>query len=177
MKYFKLYEIEKEFNALVLLIKSTSFLSGNYKSIIDIIIEHEEDAIVFATDQDVDYLKGIEYQYWTHILEDQDTTYYLLQSKNRFLDQGEFMTVFDDYYNQLNTILFERCKKLNFSKFLTDCLSAEFYNIFVSHLIFDELPDFSKRLLFVLEQGGFPCGWKGEFPEGKMIVYNHKSSV
>lgn len=70
--------------------------------------------------------------------------------------------------------LFERCKKLNFSKLLTNCLSVEFYNIFVLYLICDELPDFSKRL-FVLEQGGFSCGWKGEFPEGKMIVYNHKS--
>ncbi len=24
-----------------------------------------------------------------------------------------------------------------------------------------------------LKNGGMPCGWNGQFPEGQMVVYNH----
>jgi hypothetical protein len=31
-------------------------------------------------------------------------------------------------------------------------------------------PSFSDDLLRVYERGRFPCGWKGEWPNGKLIV-------
>lgn len=84
MKYIYLDHIDKVFNDLVLVIKSSNFLSGNYNNFSDIVIMNQVDAIIFSTGQDVDYLKGQEYQYWTYILEEQDSVYNLLQSKNRF---------------------------------------------------------------------------------------------
>jgi len=61
---------------LINLIQSANFLDGMYIDSKSIIINDTKDAITFATDQDVDYVKGKEYQYWTHIIEMQgDGTY------------------------------------------------------------------------------------------------------
>ncbi len=174
MKYIHLSQIENKFDYLILLINSEKFLSGSYHNTSEIIISDQDDAITFATDQDVDYLKGADYRDWTHILEDQDSVYKLLQSKNRFQGEEDFMAIYNKHYEKLNIILFDVCRTVNLSNFLMDCLSAQFYNIFSSSIIYDELPSFSKKLLLVLENGGFPCGWKGDFPEGQLIVYNHK---
>ncbi|MNJ71550.1 hypothetical protein D3C77_681030 [compost metagenome] len=32
-------------------------------------------------------------------------------------------------------------------------------------------PKFYMNLLQVYESGNFPCGWKGSWPNGKLIVY------
>jgi len=28
--------------------------------------------------------------------------------------------------------------------------------------------------LYVFQHNGFPCGWKGDYPEGKMIVFSNE---
>lgn len=62
---------------LIKLIQSENFLDGMCTDSKNIIINDTEDAITFATDQDVDYIKGKEYQYWTHIIEMQGDGAYL----------------------------------------------------------------------------------------------------
>ena len=31
--------------------------------------------------------------------------------------------------------------------------------------------DFLEKQIEVYQNGGFPCGWKGYYPEGKMVVF------
>ena len=52
----------------------------------------------------VHYLKGVDYRDWTHILEDQDSVYKLLQSKNRFQGEEDFMAIYNKHYEKLNII-------------------------------------------------------------------------
>ena len=33
------------------------------------------------------------------------------------------------------------------------------------------MPEIWKDILYVFQHNGFPCGWKGDYPEGKMIVF------
>ena len=36
------------------------------------------------------------------------------------------------------------------------------------------VPEIWKDILYVFQHNGFPCGWKGDYPEGKMIVFSNE---
>ena len=36
------------------------------------------------------------------------------------------------------------------------------------------MPEIWKDILYVFQHNGFPCGWKGDYPEGKMIVFSNE---
>ncbi len=36
------------------------------------------------------------------------------------------------------------------------------------------IPEIWKDILYVYQHNGFPCGWKGDYPEGKMIVFSNE---
>lgn len=160
---------------LINLIQSVNFLDGMYtdsKSIIN----DTKDAITFATDQDVDYVKGKGYQYWTHIIEMQgDGTY--LHDFELELPQDVYEKYQDKRsksYERINKVLFEITDNKKIDEDLQNCLSGEFFYLFKYLVFIDALPEFWQNILNILKKGGMPCGWKGEFPKGQMIVYNHK---
>lgn len=159
------------------LINTNKFLTGNFQHKNCMIITNQDDAIIYATDQDVDYIKGKEYQNWTEILELQNIggkVHHLVGNLPKNIS-----IVFDEkhenYYNRLNTMIFKIAEERGISRLLVDCLSAEIFYIFSALVIFEKIPEFWKQMLEVFEHGGIPSGWKGNFPEGQMIVYNHKS--
>ena len=44
---------------------------------------------------------------------------------------------------------------------------------FTAYGIFSNIKDdFIEKQIEVYKNGGFPCGWKGEFPNGVMVVYS-----
>jgi hypothetical protein len=43
------------------------------------------------------------------------------------------------------------------------CMEAEYADVFP--------PDFYAVLAYWYAQGHFPCGWEGDFPKGKLLVY------
>ena len=36
------------------------------------------------------------------------------------------------------------------------------------------IPEIWKNILYVYQHNGLPCGWKGDYPEGKMIVFSNE---
>lgn len=164
-------------SGLIKLIQSENFLDGMYTDSKSIIINDTEDAITFATDQDVDYVKGKEYQYWTHILE--------MQGDGAYLHDFELelpQDIYEKYqdkrsqsYEKINKVLFETADNKEIDEDLQNCLSGEFFYLFKYLVFVDTLPGFWENILNILKEGGMPCGWKGNYPEGQMIVYNHKN--
>ncbi len=57
-------------------------------------------------------------------------------------------------------------------KFLTDVRTSVFY-AFVERAYQDvvERQGFFLKILSIYESGNYPCGWKGDYPQGKLIVY------
>lgn len=41
----------------------------------------------------------------------------------------------------------------------------------LNRLVNGKVDNFYEKVFKVYKMGGWPCGWKGEYPEGKMIVY------
>ncbi|PDY46418.1 cytoplasmic protein [Bacillus pseudomycoides] len=41
----------------------------------------------------------------------------------------------------------------------------------LNRLVNGKTDNFYERIFEVYKHGGWPCGWKGEYPEGNMIVY------
>lgn len=168
--------LDEAFDKIESLIKSKSFLSGEYVCNKDICITSTEDAIIFATDQDVDYLKGIEYQYWTGILGDESYVVEIVNKRSNLNDQllRDFKSKFNKYSDEIDMLFLKVLNEKKFPKDLTNSLASELLIIIDLLIFFDELPTFWENVLTVLGKGGFPCGWKGKYPEGQLIVYNHK---
>ena len=40
-----------------------------------------------------------------------------------------------------------------------------------NRLVNGKVDNFYEKVFKVYKMGGWPCGWKGEYMEGKMIVY------
>ena len=47
-----------------------------------------------------------------------------------------------------------------------------FSTFFIEYSYFQELHPFSEKLLDIYKIGGFPCGWRGDFPEGEILIYS-----
>ena len=78
MKTIEDYKISADLaeKCILKLMNSSGFLKGNYVAKQnEISILNQDDAEIFATDQDVDILKGLDYQYWTSIIEDADSDF------------------------------------------------------------------------------------------------------
>ena len=54
--------------------------------------------------------------------------------------------------------------RIEFKSILTQCLLSNCYKEFYHEPLFD-------AILSIYEQGYFPCGWQGRFPEGKILVF------
>ncbi|MGH1287384.1 cytoplasmic protein [Bacillus toyonensis] len=42
----------------------------------------------------------------------------------------------------------------------------------LNRLVNGKVDNFYERIFAMYKLGGWPCGWKGEYPEGRMIVYS-----
>lgn len=61
----------------------------------------------------------------------------------------------------------------NMDKTFVDCIEWDLLGAIMeaSYSNCKNRPEFFLELLKVYEAGNFPCGWIGEWPEGKLIVY------
>ena len=44
----------------------------------------------------------------------------------------------------------------------------------LNRLVNGKVDNFYERIFDIYKLGGWPCGWEGEYPEGRMIVYSSK---
>lgn len=99
-------------------------------------------------------------------------------------DWHEITPLWEEIYAELWTFLleifetpkFDWLKNLKKGEYIVEFIYVDLYNI----LSFISSADTQKESLFlekqwqVYQNGGFPCGWLGEYPQGEIIVYSPK---
>jgi hypothetical protein len=156
------------------LIQSPQFFMGEYIAQPNEIVIHDEtEAIDFATDQDIDLNKGSEYQYWTGIQEMNDRGAGYAEAKQLKLGK-EFDSLLDSISKKITTALIQKGENTGIPSQLVDWACADFYLFLSNMTLFERQTKFHQSLYKVYENGGIPCGWKGEFPDGKLLVYSNK---
>ena len=60
----------------------------------------------------------------------------------------------------------------NFPNEIMGVVCENFGTFFIEYTYLDKLHPFNEKLLDIYKLGGFPCGWRGEFPEGKILIYS-----
>jgi hypothetical protein len=166
--------LEDKTQELLELIDGNKFLAGKYRAKPDeIVIKNPDDAVVFACDQDVDVIKGEEYQYWTNILENHARTDDRVDEKENLGLGREFNDLSEKIYNEkIMSAINKKAEALNIPESLVDVIIGNFFIFLMNRVLLNEQSSLDKSLYAVYEGGGVPCGWKGEYPEGRMLVFS-----
>ena len=161
------------FENLLRTINSDIFMNGLIKSVenAEIILDIDK-AVYYSTDQDAqDHDFGI--RYWTGILEYNTNILDSTEVKMTLSDQGRELVRFT---SSLSLELVEKIGRIisikNLPNEVKGVVCENFSTFFIEYSYFQELQPFSKKLLNIYKIGGFPCGWRGDFPEGEILKKN-----
>ncbi|MCR6476090.1 hypothetical protein NU688_07975 [Variovorax sp. ZS18.2.2] len=166
--------LENKAQELFELIESDKFLAGKYLAKQnEIVIKNPDDAVIFACDQDVDIVKGEEYQYWTNILENHARTEERVDEKENLGLNREFNDLSEKIFDEkIMSAINEKAEALGIPEPLIDVIVGNFLIFLMNRVLLREQSSFDESLYSVYEKGGVPCGWKGEYPEGSMLVFS-----
>ncbi|MDR0481061.1 MAG: hypothetical protein LBG66_04150 [Gallionellaceae bacterium] len=145
------------------LITEGSFLSGLRSSAVkDCFMVHDikiADRISIATDDE-------EYWPWIDVRESESAAF----SDKKPENYGKIMDAWEE------TMLSFIKKNLpdDFSKMFND-IEADLLNCCINIYVNGQNKLFD-RMWEIYSQGGWPCGWKGEYPEGQLVVYSPNRS-
>ena len=161
------------FENLLRTINSDIFMNGLIKSVenAEIILDIDK-AVYYSTDQDAqDHDFGI--RYWTGILEYNTNILDSTEVKMTLSDQGRELVRFT---SSLSLELVEKIGRIisikNLPNEVKGVVCENFSTFFIEYSYFQELHPFSEKLLDIYKIGGFPCGWRGDFPEGEILIYS-----
>jgi hypothetical protein len=175
MSNFEIYaeKLRANGNNLMELIGSPQFFMGGYIALPnEIVIYDEAEAIEYATDQDIDLNKGIEYQYWVGIQEMNDRGN-ASHEKRKDLKLGkEFTRLLESISTEHTNALSQKGREVKIASPLVDWACGDFYLFLLNMTIFESQSEFHQSLYNVYKNGGIPCGWKGDFPDGELLVYS-----
>lgn len=159
---------------LLNLIRSDIFLKGTHANNNEELIHNADEAVCYSTDQDAqDKYPGI--QYWSSILE-----------YNNDLLKISDLTLEYSFRDNIEREIKESNEKITSALILQFTHNAlpneilgvisENFNVFLNEMAyFGKLSSFQNILLQAYKRGFFPCGWRGNFPSGKLIVFSRKS--
>lgn len=166
--------LEDRVKELLDLINGEKFLAGSYQAGSDeIVVNDPDDAITFACDQDVDVIKGEEYQYWTNLLENHARTGEQMDKEEELGLGREFNKISETIYNErIISAINEKAESLEIPDSLIDVICGNFYNFLMNEVLLEEQSSFDKSLYDVYKKGGIPCGWKGSYPDGSMLIFS-----
>jgi hypothetical protein len=155
------------FKRLNIVIESELFLSGRYKPKFgEIAVYDQAQAEKFICSQDLEP----PYQYWIEILEEHMT----LRGEiwNALPDNGKLL---GEELGRLSLIQVQSIDKKaakNALPFILSGAPSESFYGFLVDLTFDgHLNSFRENQLRIYREGGQPCGWRGEYPEGELLVF------
>jgi hypothetical protein len=157
----------KQAKKLNTIIKSNIFLSGEYVCKLGEIAIYDANAAEdFICSQDLQP----PYQYWIHICEKNMT----LRGEiwNSLHNNGKEVRELLDELSNVHTR--EIMKKVEYFKFpflLQNPPCEDFYGFLVDLTFDGHLNSFRENQLRIYREGGQPCGWKGEYPEGELLVF------
>lgn len=55
---------------------------------------------------------------------------------------------------------------------LLDDVIADFYNCTVNRAVYGMQDNFYNQIFQIYKNGGWPCGWNGNYPNGQLIAYS-----
>ena len=161
------------FENLLRTINSDIFMNGLIKSVenAEIILDIDK-AVYYSTDQDAqDHDFGI--RYWTEILEFNTNILDSTEVTIALPDQGRELVRFT---SSLSLELVEKIGRIisikNLPNEVKGVVCENFSTFFIEYSYFQELHPFSEKLLDIYKIGGFPCGWRGDFPKGEILIYS-----
>ena len=161
------------FENILRTINSDMFMNGLIKSVenAEIILDIDK-AVYYSTDQDAqDHDFGI--RYWTGILEYNTNILDSTEVKMTLSDQGRELVRFT---SSLSLELVEKIGRIisikNLPNEVKGVVCENFSTFFIEYSYFQELHPFSEKLLDIYKIGGFPCGWRGDFPKGEILIYS-----
>ena len=165
-------KLEKEVSYYRKLITSKRFLNGEFK-LQNYFIVKEIDIAINLYESD-DYIEG--YSIYRGLLQKVEYSGYIpydenVQNKIREL----WRTVDEELWGCINDALVK--KNHGFSK-LNEFIYVDFLSIIAYKALNEKIDEeeeiFLEKQIEVYRNGGFPCGWRGEFPKGEMVVYSPK---
>ena len=134
------------------------------------VISDAEQAVYYATSQDAqDTHPGI--QYWTNILEYASECLNVNDLEIPDELRSEVGRYIDAQVNKLLDSLNKRVEEKNLPDEITGVTIELFYGFMVEMVFLDSLPTLHQKLLDIYERGGFPCGWRGDYPKGVVLVF------
>ena len=147
-------------------LSSDSFFSRPYDG-------DRERFIVTASPEEARYLLGDEWDEWEEIIETQQFSdledfdwHYLISSK----------LIKTNCLGALDKNLHGADKKLTIEgvvNFLEETMPY-YMKILLNCYANNYMPEIWKDILYVFQHNGFLCGWKGDYPKGKMIVFSNE---
>lgn len=164
--------LEKELTFFKNLISSESFLNGNFKlsgyittKNINVAIDLYELEYHVNNDYDIygDLIQRVEYSSFVPYYENDDFHNKVLEIWN---------IIDEEIWNHVNFAI--SAKGLDLGN-INEFIYVDFINIIAYKSLDKKINkqdmEFLEKQIEVYQNGGFPCGWKGKYPEGQMVVF------
>jgi hypothetical protein len=73
--------------------------------------------------------------------------------------------------DELSAIFKKRLKRGPYDEILDD-VASDFYNCAYKRAVLGNVPHLFETLYECYRAGGWPCGWRGQYPDGVLVVYS-----
>lgn len=178
--------VKENFDKLKKMLLSEQFLSGfNYdRKISTHVITDLTKALDILMDDDYAYP---DHTAMTYLLPENDYSNFLCYDET--LDPTEInwdevdiigenihFELWDFIVKALQNPKFEWLEQTGNLMYIAEAIQTDFTNIlsFISSADSQKESKFLEQQLKVYQNGGFPCGWYGKYPDGQIIVYSPK---
>ena len=159
-------EILESAQPVVDFLSSDSFFSRPYDG-------DREKFIVTTSPEEARYLLGREWDEWEEIIDTQQFSdledfdwHYLIGAK--LINTNCLGALDKDFHGVDKKLTIEGVVNL-LEETMPDNMRI-LLNCYANNYI----PEIWKDILYVYQHNGLPCGWKGDYPEGKMIVFSNE---
>lgn len=170
--------VEQELTRYKELIASKEFLSGAFSLEGYEITHSQKEAYDLYTDQDPPSPYFSYPELIGEVVPSNFTPFYDVEEIDEKVDN-----LWNSIFDSLWGYIYKEIKNLNLDRKELEDIDGFIYNDFLSIIAyksFAEIDDkeidenekmFLEKQIEVYKNGAFPCGWKGEFPNGVMVVY------
>jgi hypothetical protein len=133
------------------------------------VIFDKKDAWNFCSSQNLPEV----YEYWTGLRE---TNYAeVLPSRDRLVadkkQKAKLDQISDQADDEIFAIIKSQAQKRGLDAKVADAISTDFYEILKKRVFRAKPHPWAERMFRIYAEGGWPCGWHGKYPEGKLIVF------
>lgn len=85
-------------------------------------------------------------------------------------DTAEQEDMVDSVTNMISPLLREQASKF-LSEYESGQIANDFASIVFSRSVRGTEPGLYERCFDIYQRGGFPCGWQGTYPAGRLVVF------